>query len=150
MDRYEEGSTFSNFVYWCTYGIPDRNVTSSELREKMQSIVHLRQTQDPSYGFTPSGYTDIPDRQKRLVGRVFGYISDTNPVHDLPIISRHSLTDTLGYKEKQVQYLVEQGVIESPEGKTENVDVFTLTPVYYAHWLVNACKRETLKARAQS
>jgi hypothetical protein len=135
--EYTKGAlVFNRFADWRRHGIPDRNVTRSDVMEYIGDLIRARVEADPTYGrLTPEQSKLLPDHVRRLIGHVLGYFNEMRDPFDYYTIDDYSLSVTLGFESTDIAKLVENQVLQQVGTDPIANNVYLLTEPYYNYWL---------------
>jgi len=142
-----EALAWHNFSTWRKYGIPDRNVSQAELRERMSDLTQVRQRADPDYGtLRPEQLEGLPDRERQIIEGVFDYLAFMVPVYEPAVVTDRTLFDELEVEKEDITALLGRGVLTAIGMNSLSGNEYLLEGSYYAHWLV---ERVDTQRRAQ-
>lgn len=148
---WDKGSVLKNFMRWRIWGVPDRDMTHDEVMEYLGETVEAMRARDPEFGAEPAGYKDLEDDEKRAVMFLFEYFDDHRAPYEPIGVDEYSLLQSLGFKEENVQALIDKGILE-PTGSYTGLDLmeyktYGLAQQYATCWMARYFPPETKSAQ---
>ncbi|MDB5175449.1 MAG: hypothetical protein JWM81_307 [Candidatus Saccharibacteria bacterium] len=108
----KKGDTLQDFTTWRRFGIPDQEVSRQDIEDYAIDAADARRAKNPEWGIIPGSHFEGWTKSSyTCVNAILNYCYRMRGLTQQPAIDTYSLYDTIGLSRKEIDTMIEKGVL---------------------------------------